>query len=259
METDHGHLVDSAIVLRRVEFGDYDLILTLFSRSLGKISAIAKNAKKSRRRFPGRLELFSVIHPKLSSPKNGGMPVLQEVVLTAPMEGLRTDFIRMGVAAYWSEILLVWLEDAAPQPGLYDLFQDVLHALNAAVGPPEALSLLFQLRFLATAGLAPGLAACCHCQTPIHAFPSGRIRFDFARGGILCGHCAAGGRSAALSPGTVKALRWVQDALDAHAGRMRFSRQATSEGLAFLETFLSYHLGREFRSLRYLRSVQSAL
>ena len=42
-----------AILLRRIEFGDYDLIVTLFTLAQGKTSAIAKSAKKSVKRFPG--------------------------------------------------------------------------------------------------------------------------------------------------------------------------------------------------------------
>lgn len=48
----------SAILLRRSSYGDYDLIVTLLSLEKGKITVIAKNAKKSRKRFPGMLELF---------------------------------------------------------------------------------------------------------------------------------------------------------------------------------------------------------
>ena len=39
-------LKTSAILLRRVDYGDYDLILTLLSHDHGKISVIAKHAKK---------------------------------------------------------------------------------------------------------------------------------------------------------------------------------------------------------------------
>ena len=54
-------LKTSAILLRRVDYGDADLILTMFSEDRGKVSVIAKHAKKSRRRFAGILELFSVL------------------------------------------------------------------------------------------------------------------------------------------------------------------------------------------------------
>jgi DNA repair protein RecO (recombination protein O) len=247
---------DPAIVMRRVEYGDYDLILTLFSRSRGRISAIAKNARKSRRRFSGRLELFSILHPELSLPKSGALPVLQEVRLLEPLENLRTDFIRMGYAAYWSEILCLWLEEAAPQPKLYGLFQEMLRGLHGGVDSPDVLSLICQLGFLTLAGLSPGLDTCGGCGAALGETRAGRIRFDYGRGRILCGTCAPISRVHPMAPGTVKTLSWLQGKDTASARRMQFSREARQEGLAFLESFVAFHLGRDFRSLKYLRSVR---
>jgi len=51
-----------AILLRRIDYGDYDLIITLLTFDAGKISVIAKSAKKSIKRFSGVLELFSVLN-----------------------------------------------------------------------------------------------------------------------------------------------------------------------------------------------------
>lgn len=247
---------DSAIVMRRVEYGDYDLILTLFSRSRGRISVIAKNARKSRKRFSGKLELFSRLVPDLSRPKSGALPVLQEVRLLDPFENLRTDFIRMGYAAYWSEILCLWLEEGAPQPRLYGLFQEMLQALHLGDQPPEILSLLYQLRFLTLAGLSPGLDTCGGCGLSLENVRSGRVCFDFGRSRVLCGGCAPISRVHPLAPGTVKTLCWLQKSHEKGGARVFFSREAAREGLAFLEAFVSFHLGRDFRSLRYLKSIR---
>ena len=54
-------LATPAVLLRRVDYGDFDLILTLFTETTGKISVIAKHAKKSKKRFAGVLELFTVL------------------------------------------------------------------------------------------------------------------------------------------------------------------------------------------------------
>ena len=67
-----------AILLRRIEFGDYDLILTFLTRDSGKIAAIAKSARKSAKRFAGLLELFSVLKIVYSAGRRSSLPVLQE-------------------------------------------------------------------------------------------------------------------------------------------------------------------------------------
>ena len=69
-----------AILLRRLEYGDFDLILTFMSLERGKISLIAKSAKKSKKRFAGILELFSLIEAVASTGKGRGLPVRLEPV-----------------------------------------------------------------------------------------------------------------------------------------------------------------------------------
>lgn len=52
--------VDTAIILRRIDFGEADRILTVLTAEHGKVSAIAKGARRSKSKLAGGLELFSV-------------------------------------------------------------------------------------------------------------------------------------------------------------------------------------------------------
>ncbi|MDM8553033.1 DNA repair protein RecO, partial [Desulfobacterales bacterium HSG2] len=79
----------SAIMLRRIDFGDYDLIITFLTLDMGKVSVIAKSAKRSKKRFAGILELFSVLQVVCS--RGRGLPVLQEAVLRDPFIKIRSD------------------------------------------------------------------------------------------------------------------------------------------------------------------------
>ena len=63
----------NAIVLRKTEFGDHDLIISFFTKSNGKISVIAKNAKKSIKRFPGSFDIFCENYIQCSFPKKKKM------------------------------------------------------------------------------------------------------------------------------------------------------------------------------------------
>jgi recombinational DNA repair protein (RecF pathway) len=56
-----------AIILRRIEYGDFDLILSFLTLEKGKLSAIAKSARKSTKRFGGILELFAALDILCSS------------------------------------------------------------------------------------------------------------------------------------------------------------------------------------------------
>ncbi len=52
--------VTSAIILRRINYGEADRILTVITPDYGKVSLLAKGVRKSKSRLAGGLELFSV-------------------------------------------------------------------------------------------------------------------------------------------------------------------------------------------------------
>ena len=246
-----------AIILRRISYGDYDLIITFFTISHGKFSAIAKAAKKSTKRFAGILEPFSVLEIVCSAGRGKGLPILKEASLIHPFDGIRADIQKTAYASYWAEMLSVWLEEDQAQVQVYRLFEYALRDLGRGEMVPANLSILFQLRFLTLAGLGPNLICCSQCKTAFVNLRQASFGFDLARGGLICSRCEnACSDRPRLSKGTVKQLLWIQKMDLATAARVRFSTRAQQEGLIFLEAFVPYHLGRTPRSLKILRQVR---
>lgn len=249
-----------AILLRRIEYGDYDLIVTLFTAVQGKTSAIAKSAKKSAKRFPGVLEPFSRLDVVLAQGRGKGLPVLQEASLEDPFFKIREDIIKTAYASYWTELIYLWMAEGEPQPHLYRLILHVLSELDGGHTPAEVLSILFQMRFLSLAGFRPNFDHCHICKRCLDRIRHGALIPAPAKGGIVCPDCGASvnGRFR-ISKGTLKQLMWIDTEDLERAARMRFTPAATAEGLNFLETFVPYHIGKSPKSLKVLRTVRQAI
>lgn len=244
-----------AIILRRVEFGDFDLILSFLTRDKGKFSAIAKSAKKSTKRFSGILEPFSILRIVCSTGRRKGLPILQEAVLKKPLPSIRTDIIKTAYASYWAELIDVWLEEGPNQIELFGLLQYVLEQLDQGSASPAVLGILFQVRFLIISGHRPNLKQCGVCRRELDAMTGNAIQFDLAKGGLICDRCTTAGRLQ-LTRGTIKQLQWLEKEQLSKAGRIRFSAQAVAESQKFLEAFVPYHLGKEPRSLKFLKEIR---
>ncbi len=246
-----------AIVLRRIDFGDYDLIINFFTLNNGKISAIAKSAKKSVKRFSGALELFSVLDVVCSSSRGKGLPVLREAALKQPFSKIRADIVKIAYASYWAELINVWMEDGKKQVQIYQLFRYVLGELDLGYIQQEALSIIFQIRFIKISGFCPDLTRCGNCRIELEEIKKGKIVFDIIKGCLICDRCSSATLDKIhLSKGTIKQLLWVESGGLKKAGRIRFTKTALSEGLKFLEAFVPYHLGMEPRSLKFLRQIR---
>jgi len=246
-----------AIVLRKVDFGDYDLVITFFTLQEGKITAIAKSAKKSTKRFAGILELFSALNVVYSTGRRKGLPVLQEATLKYPFSSIRTSVLKTAYASYWAQLINEWMESGQKQVEIYELFQYILRKLDSCQTSEAALSILFQMKFITLSGLAPNLGQCSICHIEVEKIKETRVQFDFAKGGILCDGCASKtSRKTFLSKGIIKQLLWIEKGDLVKAVRVRFSSDALKEGSEFLETFVPYHLGKEPRSLKFLQQIR---
>ena len=244
-------------MLRRMDYGDWDVIVTFLTVKMGKLAAIAKSAKKSIKRFGGVLELFSALNIVIGTGRIKGLPVLQEASIVHPFSKIRSDFHKTAYASYWAEVVYNWMEEGESAKDVYDLLFYVLNSLNEGDVPQEALSILFQMRFLMLTGFTPNLEYCIICRREVDDMESRCLGFDLSRGGLVCDRCVSGNsQQMRLQKGTVKQLQWIKQGGIRQAGRIRFAPQALTEGNRLLEAFGSYHLGKKPKSLTFLEQIR---
>lgn len=251
----------NAILLRKIEYGDHDLIITFLTQDRGKVTVMAKNAKKSVHRYSGALDLFSLNHIQCSFPKKNkdSLVHLMQTDLENGFANIRYDVYKTAYASYWVEMIHFWLEEDRAQPQLYELLLFSLDMLDRSDIRKEILNLLFQIRFMGISGFTPNIEMCESCKTRVDDIPGQTVRFDLEEGRIICPDCSPGrpGRGLDVSKGTLKQLFWMNNADIHRADRIRFSPFIIKEGQVLLESFIPFHIGREFRSLKFLKRLRA--
>ncbi|HEU4943758.1 MAG TPA: DNA repair protein RecO [Solirubrobacterales bacterium] len=182
-------LKTEAVVLRSIRYGEADRILHLYSKTRGRIGAIAKGARKPRSRFGGRLEPFF----RLDLILHEGRGELLTVTNAATLDGyphLRASGPALNAGARACDAVLRLLDSAEPNPPAYNLLCRYLAMLNdpseeGAVGLETALS--FRLKLALAAGFAPELALCAQCGEAEHLGG-----FSGSAGGVVCVSCEGG-------------------------------------------------------------------
>lgn len=178
-----------AVVLRSIRYGEADRILHLYSKTRGRIGAIAKGARKPKSRFGGRLEPFF----RLDLVLHEGRGELLTVTGATTLDGyprLRASGPALNAAARACDAVLRLLDSSEPNPPAYNLLCRYLAMLDdpGAEGAASlATALSFRLKLALAAGFAPELAACAHCGEAAHL--SG---FSGAAGGVVCVSCEGG-------------------------------------------------------------------
>ncbi|MBU1193892.1 MAG: DNA repair protein RecO [Proteobacteria bacterium] len=249
-----------AILLRKIEYGDHDFIISFLSRDRGKVSVIAKNAKQSVKRFSGALDLFSLNSIQCTFPKKkkDALTILSRTDLENGFANIRCDVFKTTYASFWAELIHFWLEEGKVVNEVYDLLKFSLEALDTDSMEKQVLNLLFGIRFISLSGFSPNIEQCDQCQTPIDQIQQKYIRFDFKAGRITCKNCedSHSNYSMTVSKGTLKQLFWINNNDFKRADRIRFSPFAIKEGQMLLEAFIPFHLGRDFNSLKFLNRLR---
>lgn len=119
-----------AILLRKTKLSDTSLILTWLTLAHGKLKTVAKGARQPKSRFAGRLDLFFTCEISFARSRKSELHTLREAELTDPHEGLRHDYERVALAAYFVELIELVTEPEHAVADLYDLLQRALRYLN---------------------------------------------------------------------------------------------------------------------------------
>jgi len=238
-----------AIILRHIDYGEADRIVTFFTAEHGVCKGFARGARKSRKRFGAALEPFSQVRMHWVPAQGARLASLREAELVDLRAGLRGDLVALALAGYGCELTAALLGDHPGQERAYPLLGAFLDHL-AAGGAAPAARLLFELRLLEIAGYIPHLLHCAECFGPL---APGTVEFDAARGGSLCAACGPG-RVAVdlLTIGTLSRL--LRGPVTVFAG-VRLSAATLGEGAALVGNALREHLHQPIRSLAFLDEV----
>lgn len=199
-----GHRKLLAVVLKTTDYGESDRVVALFSEEHGRLSAFARGARASRRRFGGALEPFTLVSAELRERPGAELWGLESVSVRQGFGAIRGDLSRIACASYACDLSRALVRDHEPHP---ELFADLVSLLSRLDGAPARAETLraFELMALRDVGLSPRLDACARCGEPLPAPPEG-LAFS-PEGGLVCGRCTPGlPRAVRCSAAAVEAL-----------------------------------------------------
>jgi DNA repair protein RecO (recombination protein O) len=231
-----------ALVLRSFDQNESDRLVHLYTEDLGRVSALAKGARRSRRRFPGALELFSLIEVRLVAPPRSALMRLEAARPYRSLEGLSDDLLRFAIACHFVELLDRLTGDGEGNPEFFEFACGVLSVLRAEL-PDRLLALLILAKTLARLGYRPQLSECAVCRAPL---AGALAAFSARQGGAVCPACAPGG-GVGVPTSLLAALEHGE-----RAG-LRLDRAAVLRAERLIADFFRFHVGYEPRSAGFLR------
>jgi DNA repair protein RecO (recombination protein O) len=179
-------LKTEAIVLRSIRYGEADRVLHLYTPGYGRVSAIAKGARRARSRFGARLEPFFHIRVILHEGRSD-LHTVTSVDTVAAHSALRDHAATLDAAARACDAVARLFETPDPHPEVFRLLANELALLDLDPAHARpATGLAFRLKLLLAAGIVPQLGSCAGCGESEHL-----QGFSAAAGGVVCSSCEA--------------------------------------------------------------------
>ncbi len=238
---------DRAIILSARPFGESDKIVRYFTLVTGKLTGIAKGAKKSHKRFMNTLEPFNQVRIEYFEKATSTMVRIENADLEESNGGLEVNLKRICTASFFTEFVDKLTKEKQKNEHLFHTLRSVLKSLKTVEFTVSDI-LYYELQMLEHLGFMPNLATCVHCGKEIADVE--KLYFSRERGGTLCSGCRKSVPHRQYPQGFIPRMQILDGSKTTEPSRS-FERL----GAEILEDFVGFHLAVELKSYRLLRRV----
>jgi DNA repair protein RecO (recombination protein O) len=183
-------LTTRALVLRRSDYGESHRMLLVATEEAGTVSAVARHARRSSRRFGGALEPFTLFEASLERKGQSSAWTLARARVLEYHEGFSSDVGRLAAGSYALELYRLLVPEEVVEAEAFAWLRSFLETYGPRLPDPAEMA-VEELALLSVLGHAPRFDSCVTCgrDAPMRAW----ARFDHTAGGIVCRSCGGEG------------------------------------------------------------------
>ncbi len=244
------YLTIRGLVLRIVDYKDWDALLTLLTPDHGRMTVKVRGLRRKNCPHTAACQLLTLSEFTLFDYK--GMYTVNEAHAVELFHGLRKDLQRLSLGTYFAQVAEVISQEDIPNSQLLSLLLNSLYILAGSNISEFKVKAVFEFRSACLSGYFPDLSGCNQCgsNTP--------DRFDVSAGVLECGKCRdvySQGIRMPVTPGMLDAMRYIANC----DPKRLFSFELPDSDMQMLsqlsEVYLSTQLERGFSTLDFYKSL----
>ena len=236
------------IVIRSMDYGEGNKIITLCTEKSGKVGVLVRGAKKVKSRHAALTQLFT--YGEYVFFRNGtGLGTLNAGEIIESHHLLREDLMKAAYSSYACELLDRVLQDEETGAFWFHQLKACLGALDEGKDP-QIIIHLYEMKILQAAGYGPELGVCISCG---HERSDEDMSVSPRLGGLLCKHCRHLDPPALpVSPKTLKLLRLFSRLDLRRLGAIDVKDATKAELKKIMRALMDMQLGLRLKSQHFL-------
>ncbi|HBM81254.1 MAG: DNA repair protein RecO [Clostridiales bacterium] len=239
------------IVMKQINLGEADKIITLFTDRIGKIQAVAHGARKPKSKFLASTQLFS--YGEYVMYKGRSLYTINQADVKESFQNLLGDLYTLTYCSYILELSDVLTQNDERNTDLFALILKTFYLMSEGRIDRDILTMAFEIKSMSISGYMPGLYRCMICDTDnkLTAFLS-------QAGGLVCEKCAdTSSNSIRIDRSTINIMRYILKTPLEKLNTIRISIENKNEIKKVMKDYIKYYLEREFKSLDFLNDIKS--
>jgi len=239
------------VILKRIDFGEADQILTVLTRDFGKISILAKGARRIKSRFSGRLELF--YHVNVVFFQGRTLHHLNEVeVISNPSLDL-LDLKARSVLFYMVEATNKLLPEGHEATSSFDLLVDALCQFDGGQWISELVLYGYLAKLLTHLGFMGSFEECARSNVKLDL---SEPLYLSSRDASLVRSGYADASDMRLKPSVVKWVNYMQKADFSQLKCIKPTYAEKKEVFYILQSLFTNILGVSLKSERFIVKIR---
>ncbi|ASK63161.1 DNA repair protein RecO [Virgibacillus phasianinus] len=236
------------IVIKTQDYGETHKIITIFSKKIGKFSALARGAKKTKSRMAAVTQPF--IHGEFFVYINKGLSTIQQGEVIHSNRAIREDIIKTAFTAYIVELTDKLMESGEPDYFIYDQLMQTISWISEHEFA-EIPIMMYELKLYKKGGFVPTVDKCVNCNRYVDL-----RSFSIAEGGLLCSQCTSIDPSAISLPQSVaKLLRIFLEVGIEQVGTIKMKERNIQLLRNLLDAYYDQYGGYFLKSKRFLKQM----
>ncbi len=235
-----------AIVLRKTNFKDSSLIVQLYTKQFGRISALLKGARSSKSKIGSKVDVLNHTEIVLYKKEERELHLVTQANLKNYFPNIKEDFEKLKYASAICELILNLIPENENNDRIFRGLIKIISLLDKKESDPQILFARFFLFFIKEIGYEISTEKCVQCGAILHSSEKNAFNYDE---GIICPKCY---NEQILSYKLSSELFELFDCLSTRKKINSVNRKNINNVIFILEKFLTYHIP-EFKGIRTLK------
>lgn len=235
-----------AILLKKTKFGDTSLVVQLYTKEFGKISAIIKGARSPKSKIGSRIDLINQVEIVLYNKTEKDLQLITQVNLINHFPRIKEDLDRLKYASAVCELILKLIPDHDVNDKIYRGSLRILKLFNESENSSIFLFAQYLLFFIKEIGFEISIDYCSNCGNKIENSLGNAFNYG---SGIICGNC---NEDKLLSFQLSEELFNLLKCLSIKNDKISYNKKDVENMIFLFEKFLVFH-NPDFKAIKSLQ------